>query len=116
MRWPATERRRSRPGATSTTPSRSSSRGCSTRFRLSSAVRLHPETGPMAESLREPPGVTAARQVFYTLGSVGLVVAALYWGQRILVPLALAVLLTLLLSPVVARLERLGFGRFPAVL
>jgi predicted PurR-regulated permease PerM len=43
-------------------------------------------------------------------------VAALYWGQRIFVPLALAVLLTLLLSPVVSRLERRGLKRLPAVL
>jgi predicted PurR-regulated permease PerM len=42
-------------------------------------------------------------------------VAALYWGQRIFVPLALAVLLTLLLSPVVSRLERHGLKRLPAV-
>jgi predicted PurR-regulated permease PerM len=54
--------------------------------------------------------------MFFVLGSVGLVVAALYWGQRIFVPLALAVLLTLLLSPVVSRLERRGLKRRPAVL
>jgi predicted PurR-regulated permease PerM len=54
--------------------------------------------------------------MFFVLGSVGLVVAALYLGRRIFVPLALAVLLTLLLSPVVSRLERRGLKRFPAVL
>jgi predicted PurR-regulated permease PerM len=62
------------------------------------------------------PGVAAARSAFFVLGSLGLVVAALYWGQRIFVPLALAVLLTLLLGPVVSRLERRGLKRPPAVL
>jgi predicted PurR-regulated permease PerM len=54
--------------------------------------------------------------MFFVLGSAGLFVAALYWGERIFVPLALAVLLTLLLAPVVSRLERRGLKRFPAVL
>jgi predicted PurR-regulated permease PerM len=54
--------------------------------------------------------------MFFVLGSVGLVVAALYLGRPIFVPLALAVLLTLLLSPVVSRLERWGLKRIPAVL
>src|SRR5262249_3436436 len=59
----------------------------------------------------EPPGVAAARHAFFVLGTTGLVVAALYWGQRIFVPLALAVLLTLLLGPVVSQLERRRLGR-----
>jgi predicted PurR-regulated permease PerM len=54
--------------------------------------------------------------MFFVLGSVGMVVAALYLGRRIFVPLALAVLLTLLLTPVVSGLERRGLKRFPAVL
>jgi predicted PurR-regulated permease PerM len=58
----------------------------------------------------------AARHAFFVLSATGLVVAALYLGQRIFVPLALAILLTLLLTPVVSRLERAGLGRFPAVL
>src|SRR5207248_762825 len=49
-------------------------------------------------------------------GRTGLVVVALYLGQRIFVPLALAVLLTLVLGPVVIWLERRGLGRLPAVL
>src|SRR5262249_3842809 len=71
---------------------------------------------PMADQPGDSPGVAAARRMFFVLGSVGLVVAALYWGQRIFVPLALAVLLTLLLSPVVSRRERRGLQRLPAVL
>jgi predicted PurR-regulated permease PerM len=47
---------------------------------------------------------------------VALVVAALYWLQGVLIPVALAVLLTFLLSPVVGTLQRRGLGRVPAVL
>jgi predicted PurR-regulated permease PerM len=49
-------------------------------------------------------------------GIVALVVAGLYWLQAVLIPLALAVLLTFLLSPVVGTLQRRGLGRVPAVL
>jgi predicted PurR-regulated permease PerM len=45
-----------------------------------------------------------------------LVIAGLYWLQAVLIPLALAVLLTFLLSPVVGTLQRRGLGRVPAVL
>ena len=47
-------------------------------------------------------------------GSV-LIVAVLYWAQVVLVPLALAGLLTFFLTPVVTRLQR-WLGRVPAVL
>lgn len=70
----------------------------------------------MAERTDELPGAVTARRTFFVLGSAGLFVAALYWGQRIFVPLSLAVLLTLLLAPVVSRLERYGLKRLPAVL
>src|SRR5262245_19801917 len=70
----------------------------------------------MADRTGDAPGAAIARRTFFVLGSVGLLVAALYVGRYILVTLALAVLLTLLLSPVVSRLERRGLKRFPAVL
>ncbi len=47
---------------------------------------------------------------------IALVVAGLYWLQAVLIPLALAVLLTFLLSPVVGTLQRRGLGRVPSVL
>jgi len=47
-------------------------------------------------------------------GSV-LIVAVLYWAQVVLVPVALAGLLTFFLTPVVTRLQR-WLGRVPAVL
>ncbi len=51
----------------------------------------------------------------YLIG-VGIlpVVAALYWGQGVLIPIALACLFTFLLSPIVAALERAGLGRVRA--
>jgi predicted PurR-regulated permease PerM len=47
---------------------------------------------------------------------IALVFAGLYWLQAVLIPIALAVLLTFLLSPVVGTLQRRGLGRVPAVL
>jgi predicted PurR-regulated permease PerM len=49
-------------------------------------------------------------------GIAALVVASLYWLQPVLIPLALAVLLTFLLSPVVGLLERRGLGRVSSIL
>jgi predicted PurR-regulated permease PerM len=49
-------------------------------------------------------------------GTIALVVAGLYWLQAVLIPIALAVLLTFLLSPVVGALQRRGLGRVPSVL
>src|SRR5688572_5277310 len=49
-------------------------------------------------------------------GIIALVVAGLYWLQAVLIPMALAVLLTFLLSPVVSILQRRGLGRVPSVL
>ncbi len=45
-----------------------------------------------------------------------LVVAVLYLAREVLVPIALAVLLSFLLFPLVARLQRWGLKRIPAVL
>lgn len=51
-----------------------------------------------------------------TLLTVLAVVAALYFGSDIFIPLALSVLLSFLLAPVTARLRRWGLGRIGAVL
>jgi predicted PurR-regulated permease PerM len=50
-----------------------------------------------------------------TFAGCVLVVVVLYWAQAVLVPLALAVLLTFVLAPPVSWLER-WIGRVPAVL
>ena len=59
---------------------------------------------------------TTARQTFHLLGSAALVVAALYWGQKILMPFALALLLAFVLTPPVSWLERRGLRRVSSVL
>lgn len=49
------------------------------------------------------------------LGGLVLVIACLYWAQAVLIPVALAILLTFLLGPLVSALQRIGLGRVPAV-
>jgi predicted PurR-regulated permease PerM len=64
----------------------------------------------------EAPSFAVARRTFHVLGSAALVIAGLYWGQKIIIPFALAVLLAFVLSPLVLRLERRGLRRLHAVL
>jgi predicted PurR-regulated permease PerM len=51
------------------------------------------------------------RTQFYALASVAIVLALLYFGQEVLIPLALAILIAFVLAPVVTLLERLRLGR-----
>jgi len=46
--------------------------------------------------------------------TVLIVVAVLYFARNVFIPLALAVLLTFLLAPLVTRLRHLGLGRVPS--
>jgi predicted PurR-regulated permease PerM len=59
---------------------------------------------------------SSRKSQFYALASIAIVLALLYFGQEVLIPLALAVLLTFLLVPVVNMLERLRLGRVPSSL
>ena len=45
-----------------------------------------------------------------------VVVSCLYWAQTVLVPVALAVFLSFLLTPLVSLLQRRGLGRTPSVI
>jgi predicted PurR-regulated permease PerM len=49
------------------------------------------------------------------VGTLLLIIASLYWARTVLVPVALAMLLTLLLSPGDRALQRLGLGRAVSV-
>src|SRR5438105_2140958 len=49
------------------------------------------------------------------LAGVAIVIAALYFAQDFLIPLALSLLLSFLLAPLCARLERWRLGRVPSV-
>jgi predicted PurR-regulated permease PerM len=51
----------------------------------------------------------------FAFGNVVLIVGSLYWAQTFLIPIALAIMLTFLLSPVAAALERKGMGRLPSI-
>ena len=53
---------------------------------------------------------------FVVLASICIVVAALYFAQEVLIPLALAVLFCFLLAPLVTRLERWRVPRVPSVI
>ena len=58
----------------------------------------------------------AARPVLLMLNAGAIIVAALYFGQELLVPLALAAMLAFVLAPVTAVLQRAGLPRGVAVL
>ena len=47
---------------------------------------------------------------------IAAVVGALYLGRDILIPVALAILLSFMLAPIVIRLRRWGLGRIPSIL
>ncbi len=49
-------------------------------------------------------------------GSIVLVVGVLRWAREILIPIAMAVLATFILSPIVTLLRRKGLGRTPSVM
>lgn len=59
------------------------------------------------KSLKLPPLVV--------VGTLVLIVASLYWARAVLMPVALAILLTFLLSPCDSALQRLGLGRVVSV-
>jgi predicted PurR-regulated permease PerM len=51
-----------------------------------------------------------------TLVGIVVVIASLYFGRQVLIPLALAVVLAFLLTPIVGLVERCRLGRVPSVL
>lgn len=63
-----------------------------------------------------PPAPLAGVQTLATITVIAATIAALYFGRDILIPIALAVLLSFALAPLVNRLRRLGLPRVPAVL
>ncbi|HYD99563.1 MAG TPA: AI-2E family transporter [Alphaproteobacteria bacterium] len=67
---------------------------------------------PVAPAL---PGAARTETSFATVGLVVVAVGVLYFGQEVFVPLALAILLSFVLTPLAARLRRLHVGRVPSV-
>ena len=67
--------------------------------------------------MRAPEGsVTAVQSYFYRLAAVALTVFVVSVAKPVLVPLALAILLAFVLSPVVSWTQRRGLGRVAATL
>jgi predicted PurR-regulated permease PerM len=58
----------------------------------------------------------SSQNTFYVLAGTLLVVAFLYWAQKVLIPVALAILLAFILTPAVSALQRRGLGRISSVL
>src|SRR5437764_7384418 len=77
-------------------------------------MRADPARGPDHSMARTNPAAKSPK--FLMLASICVVVAAMYFAQDVLIPLALAVLLTFLLTPLVMRLERRKLGRIPSVI
>src|SRR5262252_4336116 len=80
--------------------------------------RTSERPGPVDSRMRTRPSSltpTAALSGIWGLLLIAFVVATLYFGRSIIVPIALATLITFLLSRLVTRLER-WIGRIAAVL
>jgi predicted PurR-regulated permease PerM len=56
------------------------------------------------------------QNAFYAAGLSAIIVGGMYFGEPILMPAALAVLLAFALAPLVARLRVIGLGRVPSVM
>lgn len=64
---------------------------------------------------RVGPEWTSAITNLTLIVTIAAITAALYWAQAVLIPIALAVVMTFVLSPAVSRLQRWGVGRTAAV-
>jgi predicted PurR-regulated permease PerM len=69
--------------------------------------------GSLRSSASHGPG---ALNSLIAIATFVVIISSLYWGQAVLIPVALAMLLTFVLSPVAACLERIALGRLPAVI
>lgn len=70
-----------------------------------------------ATAQRSPAGpLMQSRGALHTLAIVIVAILALHFGQDILIPFAVAVLLSFVLGPLISRLRRLGVPRVPSVL
>ncbi|MDQ7762001.1 hypothetical protein CJ027_021455, partial [Xanthomonas sontii] len=63
-----------------------------------------------------PPPLVPGLRGLLTLAVGVVLIAALYLGREVFIPLVLAVLLSFVLAPVVNLLRRLHLGRVPSVI
>ena len=78
---------------------------------FSATVAHHAGVAPRLRSLVPVPDPARSVKPLVVLAGLAAGVAALYLARGVLIPVALAILLTFLVHPVVARLARLGLGR-----
>ena len=64
----------------------------------------------------DPLPVTSATNRGITIVASATVLALLYFGREVLVPITLALILSLLIAPLMRGLRRLGLGHTPSVL
>ena len=64
----------------------------------------------------DPSGAGSLRDRAINILAFAAVLALLYVGRDVLIPLAVALMLSLLIAPLVRRLKRIGLGQTPAVL
>ena len=67
-------------------------------------------------AVQVPPADTPGVQGLLTLAVAVVIVAGLYLGREVMIPIILAVLLSFLLAPVANFLRRLHLGRVPSAL
>jgi predicted PurR-regulated permease PerM len=64
----------------------------------------------------DPLPITSARDRGITIVASATVLALLYFGREVLVPITLALILSLLVAPLIRGLRRIGLGHTPSVL
>jgi predicted PurR-regulated permease PerM len=78
-------------------------------------MSAEPSPAPRQPAQVSPPLVPGVRGLL-TLAIGVVLVAALYFGREVFIPLVLAILLSFVLAPVVSLLRRIRLGRVPSVI
>jgi predicted PurR-regulated permease PerM len=73
-------------------------------------------TDPLRGSTSDPSGVGSLRNRAMGIIAFATVLALLYVGRGVLIPLTIALMLSLLIAPLVRRLRRIGLSQTPSVL
>ncbi len=73
------------------------------------------EAGVQREAVRADPVPGWLRDHSSRIVTAGILLALLYLGRSVLIPLALAIMLSLLVAPLVRAVRRIGVGRTASV-
>jgi len=71
---------------------------------------------PDPPTATDPSGIASVRDRAIGIIAFATVLALLYVGRAVLIPLTIALMLSLLIAPLVRRLRRVGLGQTPSVL